>query len=77
MKAKDEIALLQRKLASGELDPEEPLFTLRGQDKLAPTVIIVWVELLDLMKHGGSDKGVEALDLAEEMKLWPHRKIPD
>lgn len=75
MKAKDEIAMLREKLDSGLLDPEEPLFTLRAQDKLAPLVIRMWVELYDFTVGGA--EGVEALELAEEMEAWPKRKLPD
>ena len=78
MLAKDELARLQRKLDDGTMDPEEPLFTLRGQDKLAPIAVKVWVELLDFAYGGsGSDKGTEALEVADEMEAWSPRKIPD
>lgn len=78
MNAKDNVALLQEKLDDGTLDPEEPLFTLRGQDKLAPIAIRLWVDLLDFAHDGvGSDKGAEALEIAAEMEAWPNRKMPD
>ena len=54
----------------------EPLFVLRAQDKLAPVLIRLWASLADM---GGchSAKVQDARLIADEMELWPNRKMPD
>ena len=55
---------------------KEPIFTLRGQDKLAPAIIKLWVQRAvqnGLPKH----RADEALAIAEAMENWPTRKFPD
>jgi hypothetical protein len=55
---------------------DEPLFILRGQDKLAPTLVRIWCELAAL--HGASDaKLTEAYNCAYDMEAWQDRKFPD
>jgi len=54
----------------------EPIFVLRAQDKLAPIVVEQWATLafgtgVPLKKVLGARK------LADEMRQWPNRKLPD
>ena len=55
---------------------DEPIFTLRAQDKLAPMVVRYWAELAE---DAGSPaaKVEEALRCADEMDAWPTKKVPD
>lgn len=52
--------------------PDEPIFVLRAQDRLAPTLVRHWVNLAMLAGDlSPSDpKITEALDLADEMETW-------
>lgn len=59
-----------------KLHPGEPFFVLRAQDRLAPSLVELWVELAT--RHGLSEaKQNEALDTAVQMRDWPSRKFPD
>jgi hypothetical protein len=53
----------------------EELFVLRAQDVLAPQVIRHWAGLAEL---GGTNPEIvlEALQCAQRMEAWPHRKHP-
>lgn len=44
MKAKDEVERLQRKIANGEMPPDEPLFVLRAQDVLSTRAVRDWAK---------------------------------
>jgi hypothetical protein len=54
----------------------EPLFVLRGQDTLAPLVVEFWAKLA-FQKGVPLAKRLEARRLADQMKRWPERKVPD
>ena len=55
---------------------DEPIFVLRGHDKLAPVVVRLWADLALL--HGCSGtKITEAMQLAHLMDEWHTRKWPD
>ena len=67
---------------------DEPLFILRAQDMIAPTLVRDWAnKLTQLMVHvpvppGGTRKDVSAktkgaFDTANAMEAWPNRKYPD
>ena len=59
-----------------KVKPEEPIFVLRAQDKLAPALIREWCR--QARAHGlGYKKGQEALMCADEMEKWSNRKFPD
>ena len=61
-------------LAKAAID--EPIFVLRGQDKLAPALVRAWAALA--REHGCSpDKTNEAVMLACSMEAWRTRKFPD
>lgn len=55
---------------------DEPLFVLRAQDNLAPTVIRSWAQLAESQK-ANPEKIAEARALADLMEAWPFHKIPD
>jgi hypothetical protein len=58
---------------------EEPVFLLRGQDKLAPLLVEQWA--LEAQKQGASQNIVNAaMEQAQKMVLWQKEhgsKIPD
>lgn len=71
--AKDELA------GHGTLakcNPEEPVFVLRAQDSLAAEMVEKWAIRARAMDVG-NHKVQEALAIAEEMRDWHTRKIPD
>lgn len=57
---------------------DEPIFILRAQDKLAPTVVRIWADLAELV-GSGSAKVSNAKQLAYDMKRWAEgiAKVPD
>jgi hypothetical protein len=60
--------------------PDEPVFTLRAQDKLAPTSVRMWADMVDLFRGGPSEKTIEARRCAMEMERWQvghATKVPD
>lgn len=60
-------------------EPNEPIFVLRAQDKLAPTLVKIWCAVAAL--HGvPMKKRTEAFALAGDMEKWAlmnGSKIPD
>lgn len=63
-------------LEQGKADPMEPVFTLRGQDRLAVPTVFFWAQIAE--KHGVDLKKVAgAWAHAEAMAAWPKRKMPD
>lgn len=55
---------------------DEPIFVLRGQDRLASVIVREWAGLAAM--NGCPDEKVkEAYDCAEAMDNWPTRKLPD
>lgn len=55
---------------------DEPIFILRGQDKLAVPTVFFWAQIAE--KHGVSLKKVSgAWAHAEAMAGWSPRKLPD
>jgi hypothetical protein len=62
--------------AHKKLKPGEPHFTLRGQDMLAPGIVLEWAKRAEAM---GVDAGMikEARAVAEAMQRWPKQKRPD
>ncbi len=66
---------------SGRIPEDEPVFLLRGQDELAPSVIRYWVMCLaentrGKPTHAQRLKIRAALDQADAMERWEARKIP-
>jgi hypothetical protein len=75
MKAIDEVKWLIDGLASGDINPDEPLFTLRGRDPNAGAAVVAW----GVASHaiGVPDKKVnDARALAAEMTHWPIKQTP-
>lgn len=59
----------------GNIPDEEPVFILRGQDKLACETVRLYAKL---RRKGGDDKGAAAcLKAAQRMSDWPKKKLPD
>ena len=64
----------------GAADDDEPLFTLRARDPLAPVLIRTWVELRKMTRPGTgvlsrdrrreAKKQIEARRCAVEMEAW-------
>lgn len=54
----------------------EPVFILRAQDKLAPTIVRHWADLA-VEVECPADKVAEARTKAQRMEQWPTRKYPD
>jgi len=75
MRAADEVARLQQKLDDGSLHPDEPLFTLRAQDKTASMHVRNWCLFVGQLGTPGV-KITEALALADEMDAWPMKQTP-
>jgi hypothetical protein len=60
----------------GKAHEFEPVFVLRAQDSLAADLVEKWA--IHARAAGTpNDKVNEAFALAEEMRRWPVRKIPD
>lgn len=53
----------------------EPVFLLRGQDKLASAALNAYAELLTAA--GLPEQAVHAFDHANEMRDWSIQKLPD
>ena len=75
MKAKHEILRLQRKIKSGEMDPDEPLFVLRARDRLATPTVMSWAAHAKVMGVP-TEKVAEVLDLGVAMNKWPEKRTP-
>lgn len=58
---------------------DEPIFTLRAQDVLAPLLVETWAKMARLL-GAPVHKVAEALFCASEMREWQqknHSKVPD
>lgn len=56
-----------------QIPPGEPVFLLRGQDRIAPLVVKVWADLAK--KVGASNKIVDsALAQAKAMEEWQEKQ---
>ena len=75
MLAQQEIENLQKKIASGELPADEPIFVLRARDALAAQMVEQWVGLA-MMAGCPKEKTEEARQHLERMKAWPVRQMP-
>lgn len=59
-----------------KMAPEEPRFTLRGQDKIAAKLVMLWAFIADIAGVN-QDKVQGANDTACTMLAWTPRKLPD
>lgn len=71
MNAAEAIEYLQKKV-----DPAEPVFILRGQDKFAAETIRNWAISVQAVT-GATKKITDALSHADQMVRWPVKKVPD
>lgn len=55
---------------------DEPIFVLRATDALAEDAVRHWAARA-LYKGVAPTKVEEALNVADQMKAWPHKKLPD
>ena len=55
----------------------EPVFILRGQDKLAPAVVRLYADLVELAGCGPTMSRAEIRMFADRMERWQPRKLPD
>lgn len=57
-------------------DPVEPIFILRAQDNLADAAVMEWIRQAE--EAGVNPEKIEhARLMADLIKRWPTRKIPD
>jgi len=70
MKAEQAITYLR------SMQPGEPVFVLRAQDRLAPDVVDTWADRAEIADVR-SGKVAEARDCARDMRAWPTTKTPD
>ena len=60
----------------GKADDGEPVFILRGQDRLAASLVWEWARRASRTGCPVA-KIIEAQEIAEAMEKWPKRKDPD
>lgn len=60
----------------GRAASDEPIFILRAQDKVAAMAVTFWADVAEAL---GAPKGkvLEARALADKMRAWSTRRIPD
>lgn len=63
-----------KKLAA--MPPDEPVFIIRGQDRLAKPTVLHWANLA-ILADVKSEKIFGALQSATAMGKWPVKKLPD
>lgn len=56
--------------------PDEPIFVLRAQDRLAAATVRFWAQLLEASR-GSAPLVKEARECATAMDKWPVHKLPD
>lgn len=66
---------------------DEPIFVLRGQDRLSSGLVLAWAQLRDdiqaevqrlpAVAYEGSDHSVDAMECSEQMARYHTRKFPD
>jgi hypothetical protein len=60
----------------GKAADDEPVFILRGQDRLAAPIVRLWAEMASRVGCS-ADKVKEAQELADAMDQWLIQKFPD
>lgn len=55
---------------------DEPIFVLRANDALAETTVRHWAAVA-VVRGVDGQKIKEALDVADAMRDWPRKKLPD
>lgn len=59
---------------------DEPLFVLLAQDRVAPSIIEVWADMVELLQGVVSPKTAAARAQASRMRAWQavhQAKVPD
>lgn len=54
---------------------DEPLFTLRAQDRFAPMIVQLWADLTATQHGRDSTKVQDAYTTADEMAVWQRNNI--
>ena len=72
-RAQDELDYLMKIAVT---NPDEPVFTLRAQDKHAADLVRKWAHFANV-SGCPIQKVNEALRLADDMDAWPVKKFPD
>ena len=66
--------------------PDEPIFTLRGQDRFSAALVMAWAQLFDEIASAtinkdaawtGTPRSGDAMDCAFQMAQYHTRKFPD
>lgn len=65
-----------RDVRRGGIPAGEPVFLLRAQDKVAATIVRIWV-ILHRKNGGDEDIAILAEEQAKLMDKWPHKKSAD
>lgn len=55
----------------------EPYFVLRGQDLFAAQLVENWARNVELHGTTPAEKVAEARNVAQAMREWPKKKVPD
>lgn len=65
---------------------DEPIFVLRGQDRLSPALVLAWAQLHDEAKseqqgkpeiaYEGTERGQDAVEVADMMARYRRRRYP-
>lgn len=71
----DELA--NRNSCLNKAKADEPIFVLRAQDMCADFAVERWAEAASATLGADHPKIKEAMALAEQMRAWPTRKMPD
>jgi hypothetical protein len=61
---------------AGVVPKDEPVFLIRGQDKVGAATVRIWAELNDAA-GGDPELSRRAREHAERMDRWPKKKIAD
>lgn len=69
-------AALKGEGALGKAADDEPVFVLRAQDAEAADLVELWAIRAE-SAGAPYDKTREAFDIADFMRRWPVRKVPD
>lgn len=61
---------------NGKIPEDEPVFLLRGQDKVAAATVRIWA-VLHRLSGGGEQIARLASHHADLMEQWPKKKLAD
>lgn len=75
MKAMEELQRLRKKIESGDMPADEPVFVLRARDMLAGIAIRHWCEYAKA-NNVPVARIREAEQLSHSMERWPEKQVP-